>query len=117
VVAAGVLALTWLAAGAGTALAGPAPGSTVPAPTPARLLLSWSFNPLVTVGLLALAIAYLRARRRLVASGVEWPARRTAYFLSGDPRLDGARPLDELRKGRVNAVRRAASGYGEHGAA
>lgn len=82
-IAAGVLALTWLAAGAGTALAGPAPGSTVPAPTPARLLLSWSFNPLVTVGLLALAIAYLQARRRLVASGVEWPARRTAYFLSG----------------------------------
>jgi putative copper resistance protein D len=68
---------------AGPALAGPAPGSQVPAPTPGRLLLSWSFNPLVTVGLLALAIAYLQARRRLVASGVEWPARRTAYFLSG----------------------------------
>jgi putative copper resistance protein D len=68
---------------AGPALAGPAPGSQVPAPTPGRLLLSWSFNPLVTVGLLALAIAYLQAKRRLVASGVEWPARRTAYFLSG----------------------------------
>jgi cytochrome c oxidase assembly factor CtaG len=83
VVAAGVLALTGLTAGAGTALAGPAPGSPVPPPTLARLLLSWSFNPLVTVGLLALAIAYLQARRRLVARGVEWPARRTAYFLSG----------------------------------
>lgn len=81
--AAGVLALGGLTAGAGAALAGPAPGSQVPAPTPGRLLLSWSFNPLVTVGLLALAIAYLQARRRLVASGVQWPARRTAYFLSG----------------------------------
>jgi putative membrane protein len=78
-----VLAPGWLVAGAGAALAGPAAGSRVPEPTPGRLLLSWSFNPLVTVGLLAAAIAYLQARRRLVAGGVEWPARRTAYFLSG----------------------------------
>jgi cytochrome c oxidase assembly factor CtaG len=82
-VAAGVLALAGLTAGAGAALAGPAAGSQVPAPTLGRLLLSWSFNPLVTVGLLAAAIAYLQARRRLVAGGVAWPARRTAYFLSG----------------------------------
>jgi putative membrane protein len=83
VVAAGVLALAGLTAGAGAALAGPAAGAQVPAPTPGRLLLSWSLNPLVTVGLLAAAIAYLQARRRLVADGVAWPARRTAYFLSG----------------------------------
>jgi cytochrome c oxidase assembly factor CtaG len=82
-VVAGVLALAGLTAAAGPALAGPAAGSRVPAPTPGRLLLAWSFNPLVTVGLLAAAIAYLQARRRLVASGVGWPARRTAYFLSG----------------------------------
>jgi cytochrome c oxidase assembly factor CtaG len=82
-VVAGVLALAALTAGAGPALAGPAAGSQVPAPTPGRLLLAWSFNPLVTVGLLATAIAYLQARRRLVAGGVAWPARRTAYFLSG----------------------------------
>jgi cytochrome c oxidase assembly factor CtaG len=82
-VVAGVLALAGLTASAGAALAGPAAGSQVPAPTPGRLLLSWSFNPLVTVGLLATAIAYLQARRRLVAGGVAWPARRTAYFLSG----------------------------------
>ncbi|HEV2919740.1 MAG TPA: cytochrome c oxidase assembly protein, partial [Actinomycetota bacterium] len=81
--AAGVLALAGLTAGAGAALAGPTAGSQVPAPTAGRLLLSWSFNPLVTVGLLAAAIAYLQARRHLVASGVAWPARRTAYFLSG----------------------------------
>jgi putative copper resistance protein D len=55
----------------------------VPAPTPGRLLLWWSLDPLVSVGLLAAAIAYLWARRRLVADGVPWPARRTAYFLSG----------------------------------
>ena len=41
--------------GRGAALAGPAAGSRVPAPTPGRLLLAWSFNPLVTVGLLAAA--------------------------------------------------------------
>jgi cytochrome c oxidase assembly factor CtaG len=84
VVAAGGLALAGLlTAGAGAALAGPAPGAQVPAPTPARLLLAWSFNPLVTVGLLAAAVAYLQGRRRLAAEGVAWPARRTAYFLSG----------------------------------
>jgi cytochrome c oxidase assembly factor CtaG len=55
----------------------------VPAPTLGRLLLSWALNPLVTVGLLAATIAYLQARRRLIASGVPWPARRTAYFMSG----------------------------------
>ena len=81
---AGVLALAVLTVpGAGAALAGPAPGASVPAPTPGRLLLSWSFNPLVTVGLLAATVAYLQARRHLVANGVAWPARRTAYFLSG----------------------------------
>jgi len=63
--------------------AGPTAGAEVPAPTLARLLLSWALNPLVTVGLLAATIAYLQARRRLIASGVPWPARRTAYFLSG----------------------------------
>ena len=78
-----MLALAGLTVAAGAALAGPAPGSRVPAPTPGRLLLSWSFNPLVTVGLLAAAVGYLQARRRLVADGVSWPARRTVYFLSG----------------------------------
>src|SRR4029450_2260441 len=56
VVAAGAVALAGLAVAAGPALAGPAPGSQVPAPTPARVLLAWSFNPLVTVGLLGAAI-------------------------------------------------------------
>src|SRR5215213_6381377 len=82
-VAAGAVALAGLTAAAGPALAGPAPGAQVPPPTPGRLLLSWSLNPLVIVGLLAAAIAYLQGRRRLVADGIIWPARRTAYFLSG----------------------------------
>src|SRR4030095_3316607 len=68
---------------AAPALAAPAAGSQLPAPPPGRLLLSWSFNPLVPVGLLAATIAYLQARRLLVANGVAWPARRTVYFLSG----------------------------------
>ena len=64
-------------------LAGPAAGAEVPAPTLGRLLFSWALNPLVTVGLLAATIAYLQARRRLIAGGVPWLARRTAYFMSG----------------------------------
>jgi hypothetical protein len=39
------------------------------------------------------------------------------FFLTGDARLGGARPLDELRDGRVERVIRAAQAFGEHGAA
>jgi putative AbiEi antitoxin of type IV toxin-antitoxin system len=53
----------------------------------------------------------------LAALSVRDPWMQAAFFLSGDPRLDGATPLDELRRGNVDAVRRAAGGYGEHGAA
>jgi hypothetical protein len=60
----------------------------------------------------------LRGLEEVVASlNVHDPWMQAAFFLSGDPRLEGARPLDELRKGNVAAVMRAASGYGEHGAA
>jgi len=83
VVVAGVLAPAGLVLGAGAAEAGPGPGAVVPVPTPGRVLLAWSFNPLLTVGLLALVVLYLQGRRRLLAGGVVWPARRTAYFLSG----------------------------------
>src|SRR5262249_38223571 len=53
----------------------------------------------------------------LSALSVRDPWIQAAYFLSGGPRLNGARPLDELRRGHVDAVKRAANGYGEHGAA
>ena len=53
----------------------------------------------------------------LSALTVQDPWMQAAFFLSGDPRLEGATPLDELRRGNVEAVRRAASGYGRHGAA
>jgi putative copper resistance protein D len=65
------------------ALAGPAPGSVVPAPTLRRVLLDWSFDPLVAVPLVALAVLYLRGRQRIVQRGHRWPAQRTACFLSG----------------------------------
>jgi hypothetical protein len=39
-----------------------------------------------------------------------------AFFLQENPYLDGAVPLVRLRQGDVAAVRRAAQGYGEHGA-
>jgi hypothetical protein len=45
------------------------------------------------------------------------PWMQAAFFVSGDPRLGGATPLDELRRGNIGAVRRAARGFGEHGAA
>jgi hypothetical protein len=48
---------------------------------------------------------------------VRGPWMQAAFFLSGDPRLDGATPLEKLRQGNLEAVRRAARGYGEHGAA
>src|SRR6266545_3404989 len=50
-------------------LAGPAPGQVVPRPTVARLLLDWSLDPLVALPLLALAVLYLRGRRRIRERG------------------------------------------------
>src|SRR6266545_4339721 len=64
-------------------LAGPAPGQVVPRPTLGRLLLGWSFDPLVALSLLALAVLYLRGRRRIQQRGQRWPAQRTACFLGG----------------------------------
>jgi cytochrome c oxidase assembly factor CtaG len=80
---AGALALAVTALRAGAAWAGPAPGAEVPAPTLWRVLLDWSLDPLVSVLLVAAALLYLRARRRLVAGGVAWPAQRTGCFLGG----------------------------------
>lgn len=39
------------------------------------------------------------------------------FFLNGNYRLGGRTPLDELRKGKVELVLRAARAFGEHGAA
>ncbi len=78
------LALALLAGPAALpALAGPAPGEVVPRPTVGRLLLDWSFDPLVALPLLALAAVYLRGRRRILERGQRWPAQRTGCFLGG----------------------------------
>src|SRR6266542_2831176 len=78
------LALALLAGPAAVpALAGPAPGQVVPPPTLRSVLLDWSFDPLVAVPLLAVAVLYLRGRQRVVERGQRWPAQRTACFLSG----------------------------------
>jgi len=53
----------------------------------------------------------------LSAMTVRAPWSQLAFFLSGDPRLGGERPLDALRRGCVEDVKRAARGYGEHSAA
>lgn len=45
--------------------------------------------------------------------GVEDPWMRAAFFLGGNVRLGWERPLDELRRGNVEAVKRAASAHGE----
>lgn len=48
--------------------------------------------------------------------GVEDPWMRAAFFLRQNGRLDDKRPLDALRDGEIEAVKRAARAYGEHGA-
>ena len=57
------------------------------------------------------------ALRELEGNGVRGPWTRLSWFLTGDVRLRGARPLDALRQGRIDAVRAAAAAYGEQGAA
>ena len=56
----------------------------------------------------------------LAAMTVRAPWDQLVFFVSGDPRLGGERPLDVLRRGRAEQledVKRAARGYGEHSAA
>jgi cytochrome c oxidase assembly factor CtaG len=64
-------------------LAGPAPGQIVPQPTIGRLFLDWSFDPLVALPLLALAVLYLEGLHRIRERGQRWPAQRTGCFLGG----------------------------------
>ncbi len=45
------------------------------------------------------------------------PWSQVIFMLSPNDRLDGASPLDALRKGQIDDVRIAASLFGEHGAA
>lgn len=45
------------------------------------------------------------------------PLAQMRFFLSGSRRLSGERPLDVLRRGELEPVRRAARTFGEHGAA
>jgi len=45
------------------------------------------------------------------------PLAQMRFFLSGSRRLGGERPLDLLRRGELEPVRRAARTFGEHGAA
>jgi hypothetical protein len=43
------------------------------------------------------------------------PWMRVNFMLTGDARLEGARPIDRLRNGDVEDVLRAARGFGKHG--
>ncbi|HQP34399.1 MAG TPA: hypothetical protein PLI95_04455 [Polyangiaceae bacterium] len=52
---------------------------------------------------------------RILAQHPPWAQLR--FFVSGNHRLGGKRPLDMLRQGRVDKVLRAAKAFGEHGAA
>jgi len=47
------------------------------------------------------------------AMTIRSPWMRAQFFLTGDLRLNGRRPLDVLRGGDVEAVRRAGAAYGE----
>ena len=55
-------------------------------------------------------------REVLAAFEVDDPWMRVQFMLTGERRLDGRRPIDVLREGKVEEVVRAASAYGEHGA-
>lgn len=56
-------------------------------------------------------------REVLAAFTVDDQWMRVNFTLPGDFRLDGKRPIDLLRKGRIDEVIAAAAAYGEHGAA
>jgi hypothetical protein len=49
----------------------------------------------------------------LQSMSVRSPWMRAQFFLTGDLRLDGETPLGMLRRGNVDAVRRAGAAYGE----
>jgi hypothetical protein len=76
----------------------------LPIESGAQAFPSWQF---VDGGLLPGLEAVLRD------IGVRDPWMQAAYFLSGDIRLDGQTPLEMLRRGEAEAVRRAAAAYGE----
>jgi cytochrome c oxidase assembly factor CtaG len=62
-------------------LAHATPGSVPPELTPWRLLTAWTFEPVVAVGVVAIAAAYLVGVHRLHARGAYWSRWRTASFL------------------------------------
>ena len=51
------------------------------------------------------------------AFAIEEAWMRVSFMLTGDARLDGKRPIDAPREGRISDVIEAAQAYGEHGAA
>ena len=56
-------------------------------------------------------------REVLHAFTVDDPWMRVNFMLTGDQRLGGKRPIDLLRKGKIDDVVTAATACGEHGAA
>lgn len=56
-------------------------------------------------------------REVLDAFTLDDPWMRVNFMLTGDQRLGGRRPIDQLRKGKIDDVVTAAAAYGEHGAA
>lgn len=56
-------------------------------------------------------------REVLDAFTLDDPWMRVNFMLTGDQRLGGKRPIDQLRKGKIDDVVTAAAAYGEHGAA
>jgi hypothetical protein len=69
---------------------------------------AWQFSAGHTLPGLAQVLADLRGHDA-------WT--QLVFFLRGHLRLGGATPLEELRQGQVEKVRRVARTYGEHGAA
>lgn len=69
----------------------------------------WQFDDSTRDGLLP------GFREVLASFGVRSPWMRAEFMLAGHEELGGARPVDVLRAGEVEPVRRLAASYGEHG--
>jgi putative membrane protein len=72
---------------AGSVVAHPVAEEQLPAFTVASIFTKMQFDPLLVVGILLVAAAYLIGVRRLRSRGIDWPALRTVLFLG--PGLGG----------------------------
>lgn len=57
--------------------------SALPAPSATVVLSSWTLQPVAVAAVIAFAVWYARAHRRLQSTGARWPARRPILLVAG----------------------------------